>query len=99
MATSSRWRMEAKCSDCPFASRGPGLRLRRSLKPGRWAEITGGLLNGQHFTCHKTTHETGDGTELMCAGSIEWCDRRGISTNLQRIMERLDYMFKKRRKT
>lgn len=83
------------CDNCPFASKGKGLHLRRSLAPGRWREILDGLRNDLSFNCHKTTHETGDGSELMCAGSIEWMTKRGISTNMLRVMERVDAIFAK----
>ena len=89
------WRMAEPCLDCPFNKSGPGLHLRRTLARGRWAEITGDLLRGQHFTCHKTTEETGNGTNLMCAGAIRFQERRGVSSNLQRVMERCDYIFKR----
>lgn len=78
------------CIDCPFNKRGPGLRLRRSLRPGRMAEIERALRSDQHFTCHKTTVNTGDGSNRICAGSIEWQEKRGLSSNYLRICERLD---------
>ncbi len=93
------WRMEKPCVDCPFNARGPGAHLRRTLHRARWAEILRDLLNNEHFTCHKTTHETGDGSERMCAGAIEWQERRGVSSNLQRIMERVDRIFSAHPKT
>lgn len=92
----SQWRTITKCADCPFASGGAGLHLRKSLRPGRWREILNSLRNDIHFFCHKTTHETGNGTELLCAGSIEWQEKRGLSSNLQRISERLDAIYKNR---
>lgn len=84
-----KWRMLSKCDNCPFASRGPGLKLRRSLSVVRWQRILGGLLRGEHFYCHKTTEETGDGSNLVCAGSIEWQDKHGASSQYVRICERL----------
>lgn len=93
----SAWRMQAMCDNCPFADSGPGLHLRRSLAPGRWREITSGLRRDLSFNCHKTTPETGDGSNLMCAGSIEWMEKRSLSTNLQRVMERIDYIFQGKR--
>lgn len=93
MSRGTTWRMPVMCDNCPFASSGPGLRLRKLLAPGRWREITDGLRHDMNFNCHKTTAETGDGSELMCAGSIEWMTARGISTNLLRTMERLDASF------
>ena len=87
--------MEKPCENCPFNSSGPGLHLRKSLRPARWREITSGLLRGENFTCHKTTHETGDGSELMCAGAITYQGKRGVSSNLQRVMGRIDHMSKR----
>ena len=96
MATINVWRMKEMCADCPFAKTGPGVHLRKTLRPGRWREITSGLLRGEHFNCHKTTDETGDGSNLVCAGSIEWQDKRGLSSQYARIAERLDYFRAKK---
>lgn len=85
------------CADCPFAKSGPGLRLRKTLARGRWSEILASLRRDAHFTCHKTTEETGDGSERMCAGAIQWQENNHCVGQLQRIMERLDY-FRGRRK-
>ena len=79
--------MPAKCDNCPFATSGPGLALAKSLRSGRMAEIKRGLLHGESFQCHKTTDETGDGSNLLCAGAIEWQEKHGASSNLQRVME------------
>jgi len=79
--------------------------MRQSLRAERWREIKRSLLNGQqHFFCHKTTYpdlendDTGEytpgGKELLCAGSINWQQERGLSSNLQRIMERIDAIRK-----
>lgn len=87
------WRMEKKCADCPFATSGPGLHLRQTLRPGRMESIEHDLLNNKHFTCHKTSDETGDGTNLVCAGAIEWQDAKGVSANYVRVCERLAGMF------
>lgn len=84
-----KWRMDAKCADCPFAESGPGRHLRRTLKPARWREILAALRRDQHFICHKTSHETGNGTNLICAGAIEWQEARGLSSQLQRVCERI----------
>lgn len=83
------WRTQKMCADCPFSKDGAGAHLRRSLRPGRMAEIKRGLLRGEHFNCHKTTHETGNGTNLMCSGAIEFQEKHGVSSQLQRIAERL----------
>jgi hypothetical protein len=90
---SSPWRQPVPCDNCPFNSEGEGLYLRRSLARGRFQQICDDLKAGLTFNCHKTTHETGDGTELVCAGAIKWSNDRGYSSNFQRVMERLDYIF------
>lgn len=90
-----QWRMKEPCTNCPFNSDGPGLHLRKSLLQGRFLEIKRGLLSGEHFTCHKTTKETGDGSELMCAGAIKYQEKNSVSSNFQRVMERLDYFREK----
>jgi hypothetical protein len=87
--------MPAPCENCPFNRSGDGLRLRKSLGVLRWNRILGALLRGEHFACHKTTEETGDGSNLICAGAIAYQEKKGVSSNLQRVMERLDYFTKK----
>lgn len=78
------------CADCPFASAGPGLYLRKTLRRGRWREILTSLRMDHHFLCHKTTEETGDGSKLHCAGSIDWQIKHcGQPSQLARIMERI----------
>ena len=92
-----QWRMPQMCADCPFAPSGPGLRLRRSLGKGRWTEIIQCLKRDKHFICHKTSNETGNATNLICAGSIEYSEDHNIPpSQLQRIMERIDYMNSKK---
>jgi hypothetical protein len=86
----SKWRMEKMCDNCPFDHVGPGRMLRASLRPGRWREILRSLRSNLHFTCHKTGRETGNGSELICAGAIAWQEKRGLSSNLQRVMERIE---------
>lgn len=88
----SKWKMEKPCADCPFNRSGPGLHLRRTLARGRWAEILRALRSDGHFMCHKTTTETGNGTNLLCAGSIAWQDARRLPSQYRRICERLEYM-------
>jgi len=95
----SGWRMEKMCEDCPFAKNGKGARLRRSLRPGRWRSILAGLRREETFTCHKTTDETGDGSNRVCAGAIEWQDKHGTSSQYVRICERLEYFAAKRAKS
>lgn len=75
-----QWKMPEKCSDCPFHETGPGRQLRDSLRPGRFEEIHDGVLQGEPFLCHKTTTETGNGTNLYCAGALELQQAHGIET-------------------
>jgi hypothetical protein len=89
------WRMPAECDNCPFSKSGPGAHLRRSLAPGRFAEIKQGLLNGAYFNCHKTVEydDEGEGIPgvgLMCAGAIAFQEHAGTVSNYQRVAERLD---------
>lgn len=91
------WRTPAMCAICPFQRRGGGLALRKSLAPGRWREILHALRNDRHFHCHMTTDETGNGTNLVCAGSIEWSDKHGVSQNIVRVMQRIDWFRSKER--
>lgn len=84
------WRVQKPCDDCPFSDSAAGKHLRKSLHKARWREITEGLLRQEHFFCHKTSDETGNGTNLVCAGSIEWQDAHGVSSQFVRICERLD---------
>lgn len=98
--------MPSPCADCPFSSDGPGLKLRKSLTPGRWKEITSGLRAGAWFACHKTTgggDDYGDNASMllgakMCAGAIEYQNSRGVSSNLQRVCENLDWAAEQREK-
>ncbi len=90
MPRGSQWRCEKPCADCPFSNDGAGLHLRKTLRAGRWREILASLRRQEHFMCHKTTHQTGNGSELLCAGALEWQNSRGISSNYQRVCERLD---------
>ena len=85
-----KWRTEKMCDDCPFAKSGAGLHLRKTLGRGRWREILDSLRSDSHFVCHKTTTETGNGTNLDCAGSIEWqMKHNGQPSQFARIMERV----------
>lgn len=95
-----KWRMPEPCDDCPFSDSPGGRHMRKSLRPGRMAEIKASLTQGAAFHCHKTTNdmvEDDDGNvtdvgskALLCAGAIEWGEKGGASSNLQRIMERID---------
>jgi len=95
--TMKAWRMKEQCGDCPFATKGPGHHLRVTLERGRWREIQSALERDGHFLCHKTTDETGDGSNLLCAGAIEWQEKRGLSSQLVRIAERLEYIAASRK--
>ena len=76
---------EVQCDNCPFARRGPGARLARSLRPGRMAEIKRGVLMGAPFYCHKTTRDEGwddedewyqaTGRERICGGAVAFVRR------------------------
>ena len=70
-----KWRTAKMCSDCPFAKSGPGAHLRRMLRPSRWREILRDLKMDKYFLCHQTTEETGNGTNLECAGAIAWQEK------------------------
>lgn len=83
------WRQEKPCNDCPFNIRGKGRHLRDSLQPGRWAEITHGLEHGQVFQCHQTTPETGDGSDLICAGALAYQIKRRCVPDTLQLAERL----------
>ena len=53
-------------------------------------EIYAQLESDGHFMCHKTTDETGDGSNLICAGSIEWQEAEGLGpSQYLRVCERL----------
>jgi len=95
----SRWKLARMCDNCPFSEEGAGLQLRLSLARGRWGEILSGLLDGQHFLCHKTTdgaEEDDDGLEVryphakICAGARLWQKQRGIVSDAEQIMTRLE---------
>lgn len=89
------WRVKERCKDCPFNSGGSGLRLRKSLQRGRWAEILHGLRNDGYFHCHNTTEfdedgEAKNGSGLLCAGAFEWqIKHKGRPGQLARITERI----------
>jgi hypothetical protein len=95
-----RWRMERPCDNCPFSDSPGGTAMRKSLRPGRMAEIKRSLRQGAAFHCHKTTvdmieDDDGNVTDvgknaLLCAGAIEWGNQHGASSNYQRVCERLD---------
>ncbi len=82
MPTATLWRVEKMCSDCPFMPAGKGKDLWDSLHDGRREEILSGLEHEGFFVCHKTGLDTGDGTELVCAGSIEWQKEHGHNSSI-----------------
>lgn len=92
-----QWKLEKMCDNCPFSEEGPGLQLRLSLHKKRWQEILDGLLQGQHFFCHKTTHDYEEdyeakGGEKICAGARQWQKERGIVSDAEQIMSRIEAM-------
>lgn len=72
-----------------FASRwgGDGGSILRSLQ---------GRSDAGYFLCHKTTLETGDGSQLVCAGARAWQEERGYSSNYVRCAEALDYFSQRK---
>lgn len=82
--------MPKKCTDCPFHRSGPGLALRRTLRPRRWKAILAALREGKFFPCHKTTKATGDGSNKVCRGSIEWQNAHGYSSAYVRLAQWMD---------
>ena len=85
-----QWKVEKMCSNCPFADEGDGLDLRHSLGRGRWDGILSGLLAGGRFECHKTTKQTGNGTDLYCAGALAFQEEHGIETPYMRLCQRFE---------
>lgn len=85
-----KWKVEEMCNNCPFMEEGDGRTLRDSLARGRWDSIITGLLRGDRFECHKTTRETGNGTNLYCAGALAFQHARGIVTSYMKVCERLE---------
>jgi hypothetical protein len=66
------------------------------LRPDRWKEIVGSLMgiDPGYFICHKTSDETGDGSRLVCAGSLAFQAEWGLASSYQQVCERLDLMRK-----
>lgn len=94
----SKWRMPKMCLDCPWNTTPEGKHLRASLGRRRVNEIERGLLGGEHFICHKTSDEVGNGTNLVCAGALEFQDEHGVSSNYVRVCENLDWIASERAK-
>jgi hypothetical protein len=84
-----KWRMQKPCRNCPFTKTRAGIHLWQSLSIQFRRETMLALRNNQHFICHETSTETGNGTNLMCAGAITWQHKRGVSSNLERVMSRI----------
>lgn len=79
-----QWRMPAPCDHCPFEP-GP---LRESLL--RLPEIEKAVLAGEAFLCHKTTKQTGNNTNLVCAGAINLQHQHGYFSPFEQICTRLE---------
>ena len=91
---------EVMCANCPFASSGPGLALRNTLRPGRFNAIAQSVFAGDVFWCHKTTTEDGwdeegedyrgVGRERECGGAVAF-RRRAQEARAEReaLVERL----------
>jgi hypothetical protein len=45
--------------------------------------IKAGLLRGGHFICHETTRQTGNRSNLVCAGALEFQHARGITSRYE----------------
>lgn len=85
-----KWKQDTKCADCPFRTSGPGYALYRTIRRTVWRTVLRNLRTGGHFYCHRTTRDTGDGTNLICAGAHEWQLRHiGQPSDLAQVMERL----------
>lgn len=95
------WRVARPCADCPFTNSKGGTIQRRALRPGVMADFRRELLGTggaepTFFLCHKTTDETGNGSNLVCAGALAFQARRGVSSNLQRVMENMEWFARQR---
>lgn len=73
--------------------------MRASLR--RLADIEAELsrqFSPTYFLCHKTTRQTGNGSNLVCAGALAWQDARGIESDYVQICRRLEAAGRKRRR-
>ena len=77
------WRMPTPCADCPLSDSKAGKHLAKSLNPGRIQGIKAGLLQGGHFMCHETTRQIGNGSNLVCAGALDFQHARGITSRYE----------------
>lgn len=75
----NNWRMREMCNNCPFAKDGQGKILQESLRPARWKEITEGLLDGEHFFCHKTAEYSDEEEEDRDQGYMSKGQERTVS--------------------
>jgi hypothetical protein len=73
---------ERPCTGCPFLRRG-GV---KGLSPGR---VRDALKSDSHFLCHKTTRETGNGTNRVCAGWAAVLVKEGGGGQMFRILGRI----------
>lgn len=88
--------LKRPCAECPFRRDIPGY-----LTGARAREIANAVLDGSTFPCHHTTEtiETDDGESdcvataesQHCAGALILARRRGRSSQLSRVAERLGY--------
>jgi hypothetical protein len=60
------------------------------VAPRALARNSSALRSGLDFTCHMTTEEAGNGSNLMCAGAIEWQRAHECTGPLQRMFEAMD---------
>ena len=74
------------CADCPFL-----VSMSHGFSLVRLAELASGA-----FHCHKTgdcDEETGNyipnSSSLACAGALIFLEKRGLTSNIMRVMERL----------
>ena len=89
-----QWKLESMCDDCPFATSGKGLYLRKSLGKGRWKEILDSLHHSC-FPCHKTSTETGNGKNIVCAGAYAYQVKHDLWPQYRQVMERITEMKKR----
>lgn len=73
------------CASCPF---GRGPESVRHLRGDRLQDI----VQAGGFTCHKTTEETGDGSERECAGFMIYKMANDGPTQMMRIATRIGLM-------
>lgn len=85
LAVSAKFDSAIPCATCPFGRGGDSL---RHMRPDRLIDIA----NADSFTCHKTTTQTGDGSERECAGFMIHKVANGGSTQMMRIAARIGLM-------